>query len=198
VTSRIKITELQAAFNGNALKLIRDTTIIVTAVKVLKYDMGMRCTCSPLCSGFLSFQFVLIRLATIGYFIFNLFGRFVWLSTHTYTILYNNFGRTIRSTLAKGPKKLDTTGNQGVAALCWLLWLASFVFFTAAIVAFLAATCILWRRVEQRRGWGRRFDLLIQKIMRLFLGSSRMMVAHHEYFGSVEEKEDRTSSEIFA
>lgn len=160
--------------------------------------MGLRCTCSPACSGLLSFQFVLIRLATFGYFIFNLSGRFFWLSTHTYTILYNNFGRTMKSPLKTLEKKLDKTGNRGVAGLCWLLWLASFVFFTAAIVAFLAAAWILCKRVEQRRGWGQRFDLLIQKIMRLFLGSSRMMVAHHEYFGSVADKEERLSSEIFA
>ena len=71
-------------------------------------------------------------------------------------------------------------GKNFIHAQCFILWIVSIFFYTIIPVLGIYSIVVLKRKSDMRKGWARRFEFAILKLMRLFLGTSRLMVIHFE------------------
>ena len=65
---------------------------------------------------------------------------------------------------------------------CAILWIFSIVIYTSLPIALIYGIVVMKRKSDFRKGWARRLEFAQLKLMRVFLGTSRLMVVHFERF----------------
>lgn len=180
----------QITYNCYFLFLIFSLTIVWLTFKVLKADMGFRCTSSPCFSTFISFIMASIRF--FAFFILLLYYILPYVFMHcmyTYIVMYYWIKRTISGENAS--KNIQNITSQ---IILWdsLLHFQTVIFWTISIVVytslpFLAiyGCIVLKRKADFRKGWSKRLDFAVLKLVRIFMGTSRLMVVKHERFAEL-------------
>ena len=86
----------QTAYNQYVLQLIWDLNILWVVFKVLKADMGFRCTCSPKFTKFIQILMAIIRIGTFFYEgVYYALPQIVYHCIYTYIVVWQHVSKLI-------------------------------------------------------------------------------------------------------
>ena len=167
-------------------------------LKLLKSDMGFRCTSSPGFTKIVSGLMTLVRFIAFWSFIFDICPLLGKHFVYTYLIFIKHILLLFKSDQLAETKEVSKTVVDSMKS--WIqfqtlfLWLFSIIVFTPLPFLLIYGCCAMRRKADLRQGWRERFDIAILKLMRVLQGSSRMMIVRLENHREMESEnfpEDR-------
>lgn len=182
-------------------KQIYKLCIVWLTFKVLKADMGFRCKSSPLFSSIVSGIMAFIRFFAFFYgFLYSILPFLYYHCVYTYVVVIHQVKKMIFGSHTQTKEHIEQVTNilfdwdTFIHFQTAILWIISIIFWTSLPFIGIYGCIIYNRKADFRKGWSRRLDLAFLKLMRTFLGTSRLMVVSHERHQELVNEQDQNAN----